>query len=134
MKNKTQNILICILICVVAALGIYIFLIKARMNSNGISLTPSVPDDMAAVSIAQLVCKSYTDIDVEAEAFVAEYDAENDIWKVRIKNERDFDGSDVSCFDGDDVICIEGGDATILKASVNVNSVKKYYKLKALYE
>lgn len=134
MKNKTQNLLICVLIFTAIALGIYIFFVKARMNSKGIRLTQCVPDDMAAVSIAQLVCKSYTDIDVEAEAFVAEYDAENDIWKVRIKNKRDFDGSDVSCFDGDDVICIEGGDATILKASVNVNSVKKYYELKALYE
>lgn len=134
MKNKTQNLLISILSCVVAALGIYIFLITARMNSNGTSLTPCVPDDMAAVSIAQFVCRSYTDIDVEAEAFIAEYDAEKGIWKVRIKSKQDFDSTHRAWLDREHAVYIEAEDATILKVSVNTNSIKEYYKLKSSYE
>ena len=89
---------------------------------------------MAAVSIAQLICKSYTDIDVEAEAFIAEYDAEKGIWKVRIKSKQDFDSTHRAWLDREHAVYIEADDATILKVSVNTNSIKEYYKLKSSYE
>ena len=91
MHKVKQYLFIFILAVIVVTLGIYIALINARSDSDGICLKRSVPNSDAAVSIAQLVCKSYTDIDVEAEAFVPEYDAEQDIWKVRLKCECDFD-------------------------------------------
>lgn len=133
--NKVkQNLLIFILIAVAVALGIYIALINARSDSDGICLKQSVPNADAAVSIAQLICRSYTGMDVEDEAFVPEYDTEKDVWKVRLKSERDFDSTYSSWFEREHAIYIEGGDATVLKASINTRAIKEYYETKALYE
>lgn len=134
MHKVKQYLFIFILAVIVVTLGIYIALINARSDSDGICLKRSVPNSDAAVSIAQLVCKSYTDIDVEAEAFVPEYDAEQDIWKVRLKSERDFDDTHNSWFKREHAVYIEGGDATVLKASINKKAIEEYYELKALYE
>ncbi len=134
MKNKTQNIVICILIFVSIILGIYIFLITVRMSDRSVNWEICVPDGDTAVDIAQIVCKSYTDIDVEAEAFVPEYDAEQDIWKVRLKCECDFDDTHNSWFKREHAVYIEGGDATVLKASINKKAIEEYYEIKALYE
>lgn len=134
MKNKTQNIVICVLTFVTIVLGIYVFLITVRMSNEGSNWKICVPNADTAVNIAQLVCKSYTGMDVELEAFIPEYDAETDIWKVRIKSRRDFDSTYSSWFDQEHAIYIEGGDATVLKASINTSAVEKYYKIKDLYE
>ena len=134
MKNKTQNIVIFILIFVAIVLGVYIFLIKARIGSESSNWKICVPNADTAVDIAQLVCKSYTDMDVEAEAFVPEYDTEKDVWKVRIKGKHDFDSTYDSWFEREHAIYIEGGDATVLKISINTNDIEKYYEIKALYK
>ena len=134
MNKVKQNFLIFILAVVAIVFGIYIALINARSDSDGICLKQSVPNADAAVSIAQLVCRSYTGMDVEADAFISEYDTEKDVWKVRLKSERDFDSTYSSWFEREHAIYIEGGDATVLKMSINTNDIEKYYEIKALYK
>lgn len=134
MKNKTQNIIICILILVTIILGMYIFLIESRMDSDGANWKTCVPDSGTAVNIAQIVCKSYTGVDVEAEAFIPEYDENKDVWKVRIKSERDFDSTYNSWFERDPAVYIEGNDATVLKMTINISAINHYYELKEQYK
>ena len=55
MKNKTQNIVICILIFVSIILGIYIFLITVRMSDRSVNWEICVPDGDTAVDIAQIL-------------------------------------------------------------------------------
>ncbi len=134
MKNKTQNIVICVLIFVIILLGIYVFLITTRIDSSGSNWKICVPNSDTAVDIAQLICRSYTGMDVEDEAFIPEYDTEKDVWKVRLKSERDFDSTYSSWFEREHAIYIEGGDATVLKASINTRAIEEYYETKVLYE
>lgn len=130
MKNRTQNIIICILLLVTIISGMYIFLIESRMDSDGANWKTCVPDSGTAVNIAQIICKSYTGVDVEAEAFIPEYDENKDVWKVRIKSERDFDSTYNSWFERDPAVYIESNDATVLKMTINISAINHYYELK----
>ena len=125
MKNRIQNILVFFLLIAVVVLGIYTFLIIMRMdNSNGVNRKPCVPDANTAVSIAQVVCKSYTDIDVEAEAFFAEYNEKNGIWKVSLKSDGDFMDDNANILHRGHAIYIEREDATVIEVSITADDIK----------
>ena len=99
---------------------------------------PCVPDEESAIRLAQIVCKSYYGIDVEADAFVAiHWDYEfTDIWQVRLKKDYDFnaklyEGLIISDESG---VFINSQDGTVTNVLINDRDITEYYELKSQYQ
>lgn len=104
------------------------------MDSDVVNQKTYVPNSKISVNVTQIVCESYTGVVVEKEGFIPEYDENKDVCKVRIKSERDFDSTYNSWFERDPAVYIEGNDATVLKMTINISAINRYYELKGQYK
>lgn len=132
---KKVKITVLIILSIIINMLIYIALLYI-LHPTALTLwRPCVPDEEAAIRLAQIVCKSYWGIDVEADAFVAiHWDHEfTDSWQVRLKKDYDFnaelyEGLIISDESG---VFINSQDGTVTSVWIDDSDITEYYELKS---
>ncbi|HIU56433.1 MAG TPA: hypothetical protein IAA61_01305 [Candidatus Ornithomonoglobus merdipullorum] len=137
-KQTVKYVIICILSSLILGMLVHI---TALYVSHPVAVKlwrPCVPNEETAIRLAQIACKSYWNIDIEKDAFVAIHGNHefNDEWQIRLKNDYDFNedlykGHIIS---NDSGVFINTQDGTIKRFMIYDNEITSYYELKELYQ
>lgn len=137
-KKKIKYVIICILLSLISGMIVYITELYISHPVSLKLLQPCVPDEDTAISLAQTACKSYLDIDIEKEAFIAVHgkDVFGDGWQVRLKNKYDFNKELYKnhIVSDDSGVFINSQDGTIQLFMISDDSINEYYELKNMYQ
>lgn len=136
-KKKVKSVIIYMLSLVIFGMLVYITVLYITDPIVVKLWKPCIPDEEAAVRLAQIVCKSYWGIDVEADAFVAihwNYEF-NDSWQVRLKKEYDFNTEIYEGFiiSDESGVFISSQDGTVTMVRISDSDIEEYYELKSQY-
>ena len=133
-KKKVKSVIIYMLSLVIFGMLVYITVLYITDPVAVKLWKPCIPDEEAAVRLAQIAVRSYYDIDIEKEAFVAvngNYNFGNE-WQVRLKNVSDFNKNYI--VSDDSGVFINAQDGTIDRFMIPDSYITSYYELKELYE
>lgn len=137
-KKKVKYVIIYVLSSLILGMLVHITTLYISQPTMVTLWKPCVPDEETAIKLAQIACKSYWGIDVEAEAFVAVHGDHEfiDEWQVRLKNNYDFNKELYKnhIISNDSGVFINTQDGTIKRFMIYDNEITSYYELKELYQ
>lgn len=137
-KKKVKYAIIYILSLLIFSMIVHITVLYISHPISVKLWKSCIPNEETAVRLAQIACKSYWDIDIEKEAFVAVHGNHefSDEWQVRLKNNYDFNKELYKnhIISNDSGVFINTQDGTIKRFMIYDNEITSYYELKELYQ